>query len=142
MNKLSEYEDEQALDLLADLLDPTSMVLGNPVIQKCIRKGNKLSAIKWAIKLEKKRVIQIMALLEGVPVSEFHCNLLTLPKMVLDVINDEGLSDFFSSQGEKILETSSSSATVSSEEEESKDSSSTSEPDTSENSESGNTEDT
>ena len=140
MKKLSEYKDEQALDLLADLLDPTVMILGNPAVNSCIRKGQKLKAIKWAIKLEKKRVIEILALLEGVPEKDFHCNLVTLPKMLLEILNDELLSDFFKSQGQKISEVSSSSAMENSEEEESEDSSDTSEQELNENNESGNTE--
>ena len=117
------------------------MVLGNKVIQKFIRKGNKLAAIKWAIKLEKKRAIEIMALLEGVPVSEFHCNVFTLPKMILDVVNDKELSDFFNSQRETILEESSTSATASSEEEVLEGSSDTSEQELKQSNENGSSED-
>lgn len=98
MKKLSEYKDEESLDLLADLLEPCTDLFSDEALVAVIRKETKLKAIKYAIKNHKKEVVEIMAILNGVPVEEFHYNLFTLPMMVLEVFNDRDLTDFLLQQ--------------------------------------------
>lgn len=97
MKKLSEYKDGEALDLLADLLEPVSLILADKEVVKRFKK-NKLKGISYCIKKHQKQVIEVMAYLEGVPVKEYHCNLISLPKTVLDILNDKELMDFFGLQ--------------------------------------------
>lgn len=99
MKKLSEYKDEESLDLLADLLEPCTDLFSDKALVAVIRSETKLKAIKYAIKNHKKEVVEIMAILNGVPVEEFHYNVFTLPMMVLEVFNDKDLTDFLLQQG-------------------------------------------
>ena len=116
MKKLSEYKDEEALDVLADLIDPVVDIFGDTEIADYYRGGNKLLAVKVAIKNHKKSVIEMMAILEGVPVEDYHCNLLTLPKILLGIFSDPELESFFLEQGEEMIsDDASGSATESSE---------------------------
>lgn len=117
MKSLSEYKDEEALDLLADIIEPVSEIMGDKAVAENLRSNNKGKAIKLAIKNHKKSVIEVMAILEGVSVSEYHCNLLTLPLLLLKVLNDPELVSFFSSQAEIISQNTSGSATESTEDE-------------------------
>ena len=120
MRKLSEIKDEEALDVLADLLDPSIAIFGDEEVGDYYRGGVKLKAVQVAIKKHKKDVMSMMAILDGVPVEEFHCNLLTLPKMLLEIFSDPDLESFFLEQSEeKISDTSSGSATGTLEAEES-----------------------
>lgn len=105
MRKLSEYKDEEAIDLLADLLDPVVLIFAEPDIAEFTRQKNYIKATQIAIKKHKKEVMKIMAILEGVPVEEFHCNIVTLPKMLLSILNDPILQDFFTSQVQTDSET-------------------------------------
>ena len=110
MRSLSSYKDEEALDVLADLLEPVMEIMSDKEVADSIRSKNKAKGIKLAIKNHKASTMEVMAILEGVPVEEYHCNLLTLPLMLLKVLNDPELVSFFSSQAEIVSEMSSGSA--------------------------------
>lgn len=123
MKKLSEFKDDEAMDVLADILEPASNLIGNANFKLAIRgdkkkgiKPNRLQAIRIAIKENRTDVVKIMAILNEKPLEEFHYNLLTLPKMMLDIFNDKELIDFFSYQSEKDLQTLSGSAMENTEE--------------------------
>lgn len=103
MKKFSDIKDEEALDVLADLIDPVVDIFGDTEVADFYRNGNKLMSVKVAIKNHKKSVIEMMAILDGVPAKDFHFNLLTLPKMLLGVFSDPELEDFFSEQGEGLI---------------------------------------
>lgn len=107
MRKLEEYENEEALDLLADLLGPVVMIFAEPDIAEFTRHKNYIKAVQVAIKKHKKEVLEIMATLEGVPVKEYRCNVVTLPKMLIDIMNDPLLADFFTSQAQTDSQTTS-----------------------------------
>ena len=110
--KLSDYKDEEALDLLVELIEPAADIFSDKEIAELIRNNGKpMAAVKLAIKNHKKSVIQILATLEGVPVEEYHCNIFTLPIALLNLLNDKDLMNFFSSQGQMTDVNSSGSAT-------------------------------
>lgn len=110
--KLSEYEGEQALDILADLIEPATAIMGDKRLAEILQdeKAPKSRALAVAIKNHKKEVIEILAVLDGVPVSEYKVNVFTLPKKLLEILNDPMLTELFRSQGLK-TEASSGSAT-------------------------------
>lgn len=117
--KLSDYKDEEALDLLADIIEPASEIFGDKRIAVILKNNEApMKAIKIAIKDHKKSVIAIMAAIEGVDVKDYHCNVFTLPMRLLDILNDEDLMSFFSSQGLTEEASSSGSATENTEEKE------------------------
>ena len=97
--KLSEYQGEAALDLLADLIEPAGEIMSDKVISVVFKK-NRLKAIALAIKNHKKAVIQILATMDGVPVDEYKCNVLTLPVKILEILNDPALVQLFTYQGQ------------------------------------------
>jgi len=111
MRKLSEYKDEEALELLADIMEPVTEIIIDKEVVKKFRK-NKLAGIAHAIKHHKKAVFRTLAALEGVNVEDYHCNIVTLPKAILEIINDKELIDFFASQSQEADEESSGSATT------------------------------
>lgn len=110
--KLSEYQGEEALDLLADMIEPISDIMTDKEIGETW-KINRFKAIKLAIKNHKRAVIEVMALLDGVPVEEYKCNLFTLPVKILELLNDPALVQLFTYQGQTGDAKSSGSATVS-----------------------------
>lgn len=110
--KLSEIKGEQALDVLADLIEPASEIMTDEVVRACARSGNKLKAIKMAIKNHKRAVIAILAALDGVEdVDSYEVNVLTLPAKFVEIFNDPDVMSLFTSQGQKTEKTSSGSAT-------------------------------
>lgn len=125
--KLSEFKDDEALELLANIIVPLTSIFSDKEVVSA--QGNKAKMVSVAIKNHKAEVMEIMARLDCVEPSEYHINALSLPMKVLEIINDKDLLSFFSAQSQNILSEYSGSVMESTEEEESKDSSTTTEND-------------
>ena len=97
--KLSEYQGEAALDILAGLIEPAGEIMSDKEIGE-VFKENRFRAIGLAIKNHKKAVMQIMATVDGVPVDEYKCNVFTLPVKILELLNDPELVQLFTCQGQ------------------------------------------
>ena len=97
--KLSEYQGEEALDILADLIEPACEIMSDKEIGDVFKKY-RFKAIGSAIKNHKMAVIQIMATIDGVPVDEYKCNVFTLPVKILELLNDPALVQLFTYQGQ------------------------------------------
>ena len=97
--KLSEYQGEAALDILADLIEPAGEIMSDKEIGEVFKK-NRFKAIGMAIKNHKKAVMHIMAIMDGVPVDEYKCNVFTLPVKILELLNTPELAQLFPSQGQ------------------------------------------
>lgn len=122
MKKLSEYKNEEALDLLADIFEPVTEIFADQEFANKLQQ-NIMMAVQHVIKAHKKSVLKILARLEGVPVEEYECTIFTLPMALLNILNDQDMLNFFASQGLKIGEESFGSATENIEEERLEDSS-------------------
>lgn len=96
--KLSEYKNEEALDILADILEPSIEIFTDKALIKLIQGKDKPKAISYAIKNHKKPILSILAILDGKKPEEYECNVFTLPAKILEILNDEELMSFFSSQ--------------------------------------------
>lgn len=97
--RLSDFENEEALDVLADIIEPAAEIFQDQKIVKVFRNNGKpIEAIRIMLKDHKKSVIEILAALDGVPVNEYHCNVLTLPVKLLEILNDKELTSFFTLQ--------------------------------------------
>ena len=121
MKRLSEFQDEEALELLADILDPVVEIAQDADVQKVFEKGSKLpisEGVKLIIKGHASAVMQILAALDGVPFEEYHCNILSLPRKVMEIVNDKELVTFFHEQGQMASENTFGSAMESTEGEE------------------------
>lgn len=94
--KLSDYKNEEAIEVIADIMEPLSVIFTDEEIKK---EKNKMKAVAKALKKYKKEVLQILARIEDVPVDEYECNALTLPIKCLEVLNDEEIQDFLESSG-------------------------------------------
>lgn len=99
--RLSEVKGERALDVLADIIEPISEIIADKEVAKTLRSGKKSKAVSLAIKNHKKAVIEVLAALDGKSVNEYECNLLSLPKQVLDIVNDPAVIELFTSQTPK-----------------------------------------
>ena len=97
--KLSEYQGEAALDILADLIEPAGEIMSDKQIGD-VFKENRFKAIGLAIKNHKRAVMQILATMDGVPVEEYKCNVFSLPVKILEILNDPELIQLFTYQGQ------------------------------------------
>ena len=109
--KLSEYQGEAALDLLAGMIEPAGEIMSDKDLGE-VFKENRFKAIGMAIKNHKKAVMQIMATMDGVPVDEYKCNVFSLPVKILEILNDPEMIQLFQYQGQTGDAKSSGSASV------------------------------
>ena len=112
--KLSEYQGEAALDILAELIEPAGEIMSDKEIGD-VFKQNRFKAIGMAIKNHKKAVMQILATMDGVPVDEYKCNVFSLPVKILELLNDPEMIRLFRYQGQTGDANSSGSASVNTE---------------------------
>ncbi len=100
--KLSEIKGERALDVLADLMEPISIICADAEIRAAAESGKpKLLICKMLLKAHKKQVIEILAILDGENPASYEINLLTLPAKLLEILNDPDVESLFTSQGQK-----------------------------------------
>lgn len=85
--KFNELKNEQAIEALADMLDPIMEIASDKDITAAARENNRLLVVKLLMKNHAKEVVQLMAMLEGVPVEEYECNMLTLPAKIVELFN-------------------------------------------------------
>lgn len=111
--KYKEFEGEKALDVLADLIEPAAEIMSDDKVAKNARAGNRMAAIKAAIKDHKKSVIYMLAVLNDEDPATYKPKLLTLPIMLLEILNDPDIADLFTSQSQNVAGTASGSATES-----------------------------
>lgn len=100
MKKLSEIRDGDAIELLADLIDPISEIASDESAREEMMKLGKGAApmelIKPLLKNHKESILKILAIMEGVPYEEYHCNAITLPLRLIEILNDKELINLFS----------------------------------------------
>lgn len=99
--RLSDYQDEAALDLLADLIEPASEILGDEAVKEAAVSGKTWRAVAVAIKNHKKSVLRVLAALDGVPAKEYHCNVMTLPAKLVELFDDPDIAQLFTFAGQK-----------------------------------------
>lgn len=108
---LNEF-NEKSLDILADIFDPYTELMKDKEFVRLFSSNTK-EAIKYACKEHKKEVIEIAAVLNGVPVEEYVVNPFTLPVTLYATIGTYSKinADLFTSQTQNSEDASSGSAT-------------------------------
>lgn len=105
--KLSEIKGEQALDVLADILEPAARIISDDEIEKAYKSGQKLKAVKIAIKDHKRDVITILAIMDGEDPETYEPNVLSVPIKLFEILNDPDVMGLFLSQEQSMEEISS-----------------------------------
>ena len=112
--RLTDFENEAALDLLAELIEPATEIMNDKNIVQIVRSGKPvIFAVKEILKTHKKAAMQIVAAMHGKDVTEVRFNVLTLTKDLLDLMNDPDIQAVFISQSQTEEEKHSGSALVS-----------------------------
>ena len=96
MRKLSEIKGEEALDVLAETIEPAAEIFTDENVKNALKvANNKAKAAKIILKDHNKAVLTLMAELEGVPVEEYQTTLFAIPSLILGVLNDPELNSLF-----------------------------------------------
>lgn len=118
--KLSEFKGDEALEVLADLVEPCVTLFSDKELVGLVRKAEtRAKGIAKALRDHKNEVFAILAVTEGVPVEEYKekANIMALPKKLLEIFNDKELMGFLYEQAQMEEQTSSGNAMENTEEE-------------------------
>ena len=112
--KLREFENEQALDLLADIIEPIARIMADKKVEKMVKAKKPVLVIaSHILKNNKKDVIEIVATMNGADPATFKFNTVTLLKDIVDIMSDPDIVSLFTSQSQMTDSEPSGSATVS-----------------------------
>lgn len=97
MKKISEYKNKDAVNLLADLLDPVSEIVADPKFSEMANNKDttKIALIQYIMKAHAESLIKMFAIIDGVPVEEYEINAVEIPTRLVSIFNDTGLANFF-----------------------------------------------
>ena len=100
MKKLSEYKNRDALDKLADIIEPLGELMSDKDFLDALN-TDKWKAIKIAAKDHPDASLAFLAAVDGVPVEEYQCGVMALPLRMMEVFGDPDLYAGFTSQAQE-----------------------------------------
>ena len=117
MRRLSDFKDEAAIDLWADIIDVASEIIQDEEIRDVARdeKQSNLSLAKTLLKKHKKEISQILLLIDDTPINGMNI-LIRLLALIDEIGEHPEVADFFGMQGQTEQSESSGSATENTEE--------------------------
>lgn len=119
MKRLSDYKDEEAIDLWADLLDSILTIFADPDISKAVGSGQPALVIaKKIVKEHKKEAADILLRIDPTPIDGLNI-VIRLLDVIMEIEESPEIMGFLGSSAEKKKpQTSSGSATENTEEKE------------------------
>ena len=100
--RLSDYENEEAIEVLADVIEPAAYIMADPKITELFNSGKpKLLIVKHALREHKQEVIEVIAALHRKKPEELKFTIVSLVKDLLDLLNDPELLQVFTLQGQE-----------------------------------------
>lgn len=102
--RLSEIKGEEALDVIAEILEPAATILADEEVKAAIESRKPYILIaKVILSRQKKAILEVLAILERKNPNEFKPSLIELPIMLIhlleDIAENEELISLFHSQG-------------------------------------------
>ena len=118
MKKLSDYKDEEAIELWANLIEPIGEIISDKEIANIANSNrSKIVLAKEILKRHKKEAKEILLTLDDTPLNALNI-VLRLVSLINELNEYEEIADFFVLQGQTKTDNSSGSATENTEEEE------------------------
>ena len=94
--KLSDYKNEEAIEVLADLLDPVSKIITDKEVESAMKAKLPVALIaKKALKKQKDAVIEMVAALHRSTPEEYEFTIPSLLRDLLDILNDPEVVGLF-----------------------------------------------
>lgn len=98
MRKLSEIHGEEAVDVLAELLDPAFAIMNDKDFRAIFENNEPMiNVARYIVKNYRKEAMHILTVLNG---EEYNPSVIGLIKDVALLFEDEELVDFFDSQAQ------------------------------------------
>ena len=107
---IHDIKGEKALDVLAEIIEPATVIIGDHEIGELMKAGKTMKAVSRMLKEYKPQVIEILAALAGETPEEHKqkITVLSLPVTLLRLFNDPDVAELlFQSQAQMMGATSS-----------------------------------
>lgn len=101
MRSLTEIKGDDALELIADLLEPATEIMSDKDVKTAYYSKNMASAVKTAIKGHKDAVRLILALLGGYDTETYNPNVTEIVQSAMQILTDKALQDLFTYPNQK-----------------------------------------
>ena len=111
--RLSDFKDEKAIEVVADLLVPIGNIVANPANKEAQSGGNLLALAASMLKNNASDVKAMLAILNGANPDEYTCTAATVMRDVINMLGDPELLQLFGLQSQ--TSTSAGSASMTSE---------------------------
>ena len=99
--RLSDYKNEEALDLIAEIIEPASAIMSDEKVMEMVRgKKNKMLLVSYILKHHKDSTMEVIAALHRTTKDKVQFNAVSVINDLLDVLNDPEIEMLFSSQGQ------------------------------------------
>lgn len=105
-------QNEEAVELLADIVEPAIEIFTDPEIANAMQKDSSIVLIKKALKRHSKEVVDIMAALDGIDRKKAKYTIPVIIKKLMELVNDKELLGFFTELAQQDSEIISGSATA------------------------------
>lgn len=112
MRDLSKLTAEEMLDLTAEIMEPMTEIMSDKAVAAANAEGNVTKAIPLMIRNHKTACLQLLAAMDGVPVSELHLKPLTMMMRITELYSMEDMQDFLPSSADQEQQIVSGSATA------------------------------
>lgn len=97
MRKLSEIRGEDALDVLADIIEPVSKIFEDETFVAYAKAGKRFMLTQNVLRHHKQEILTVLAILNDVPPEEYNPSLIEIPMLVIELFNDPDLLQLFQS---------------------------------------------
>lgn len=96
MKKITDYKNDDAIELWADLIEPFSKIISDPKIKyEMTKKGNKpINMARQMMKLHPKEISEVLLRIDDTPIDGANA-ILRLVDILLEIINNKDFSAFF-----------------------------------------------
>ena len=98
MRIISDIRGKDAIDLIADILEPASVILTNDHVKEAINTHDQLGIAKVILKEHSNEIVEILAAIKGIPPAEYTANVVEIFSDLMELLNDGELMSFFKSQ--------------------------------------------
>ena len=94
MKKLSDYKDEAAIELWADMLEPLSVIFTNEQVKEAQKKNSYIEIAKIALKTNAAEVKKVLLLVDDTPINGLNI-LIRLMELFSEIGESEYGQSFF-----------------------------------------------
>ena len=101
--RLSDYKNEAALELFADMMDPVGKILADEEIKAAfsVQPLDKAGVVKMLMKKRPAEVLEILRLIDGGNPDTWEISFLQIPVKLMELISDPEVIMLFTPQGQK-----------------------------------------